>query len=118
MERVAGITSMFVDGKTTAVTGEITYNMGYPKRDAVMDSRGVVVGFSEEAVAPSASVSMINTKSLDLSEMSQKTSATLQFALANGKNLLFSDAFTTIGDGDAKAGTVKMDIGASSAKEY
>lgn len=96
--RVGGIINIKVDGNVLLAKGAFSYNIGYPKREAVVGADGVH-GFKE-----TPQPSFIEGKITDTSELNLKTqilaikNATVTLELANGKLVVLNQAYYA-GDG-------------------
>lgn len=105
--RVAGIFYFKKDGKIIAVKGSWTYNLGQPKREAVLDSTGKNQGYKEIPQVAFMEGDGINTRSLDLVALLNTTGATGTLELANGKVIVLRNAYHA---GEGNVGTEDSNV--------
>lgn len=96
--RVGGIMFLKVDGEQFQAKGSFTYNLGAPKRTAVVGV-DAVHGFSEVPQSPMISGSITDSDELNLSVLLNVRDATVTIELANGKIIALREAFYA-GEGD------------------
>jgi len=106
--RVGGIIFLKVDGELFQAKGEFTYNINPTKRTSEV-GQDVVHGFSEEPKVRFLEGTITDSNDLDLIGFQQITDATITLELANGKVIVFREAFFA-GDGDAKTGAGEIDV--------
>jgi len=88
----AGILYLQVNGKMYDAKGEFTYNLGKPKRTAILGSDGPH-GYSEEPQVSFIEGAITDSSSLSLSDLVTIKDATATLALANGKAILIPGAY-------------------------
>jgi hypothetical protein len=117
MERVGGTIFVKVDGVQLRAKGSWTYDLGAPTRKSVIGSDGVH-GYSETPKAASLEGDITDSQNIDLYAFQNITNSTVTLSLANGKTVVFPQAFYA-GDGTAQTeeGTAKMKFEAPYAKE-
>jgi hypothetical protein len=81
-----------VDGELFQAKGEFTYNLGAPKREAVV-GQDAVHGFSEVPQVPYCEGSITDNDELDLEKLVETRDATVTIELANGKIFVLREAF-------------------------
>jgi len=116
-ERVGGVVFVKVDGQQLRAKGAFTYDLGAPQRKAVVGSDGVH-GFSETPKAPYLEGEITDSGTLDMSAIHNIRNATVTLDLANGKTIVFREAFYS-GDGTVQTeeGNAKVRFDAVSAQE-
>ncbi len=119
MERVGGLIEIKLNGLLYKAKGSFTYNLGFPKREAVIgsDAEGVH-GYKEMPQAPSLEGAFTDSVDVDLKALMLAKDATLVLSLANGKVIVFRDAVYT-GDGNVttEEGEIEIMFTAKSAEE-
>lgn len=90
--RVGGIIFLKVDGELFQAKGEFTYNIGVPKREAVV-GQDAVHGFKEEPQVAMLEGSITDSDDLDLQAFVEVRDATITLELANGKIIVLREAF-------------------------
>lgn len=116
--RIGGITLCTIDGVPYRVRGNVTINLGQPKREAVVGLSGVD-GYTEKPQAPSASGELTDDRKVSIKNaILNMTSSTVTFECANGKEYFFEEAYYS-GDGniETEEGKVALEIGAMFADE-
>lgn len=97
--RVGGIIEMKANGTLLQAKGSFTYNLGAPKREAVVGS-DTVHGYKEVPQAPMIEGKITDDSQLDLKNtILNMTDATATLRLANGKVIVLKNAFFA-GDGN------------------
>ncbi|MAF25809.1 phage tail protein [bacterium] len=91
MGRIAGTTTISVDGEQLQLKGSITLAVGQNERERIMGLDGPH-GYKETKVSPFVEVTVSMTEDLDLPLLEQVEDATVQVNLANGKKAIFSKA--------------------------
>ena len=90
--RVGGIMFLKVDGELFQAKGEFTYNLGAPKRTAVV-GQDQVHGYNEVPQVPYVEGSITDNDELDLEKFVTIKDATVTIELANGKIIVLREAF-------------------------
>jgi hypothetical protein len=115
--RVGGIIQLKIGGTIYNAKGAFTYNIGAPKREAVVGS-DAVHGFKELPQAPMIEGVITDTSDLDLSTLLNFRDGTVILSLANGKSVSLNNAFYA-GDGNVttEEGEIEVSFKGTSAKE-
>lgn len=95
--RVGGILFFKLDGQLFQAKGEYTYDIGVPKREAVVGA-DAVHGFKEEPKVPFIEGAITDNDELDLQALLEFRDGTATLELANGKVIVIREAFYA-GDG-------------------
>ena len=105
-KRVGGIIEVSANGVRLDAKGNWTYNLGLPKRTAVIGSSDVP-GYMEEPQVAFIEGEITDTGSLNMRELVQITDATIVLKLANGKAVALREAwFAGEGTGNTQEGNV------------
>ena len=91
MGRVAGTTTIVVDGSQIPLKGSITCAFGENERESMMGLDGRH-GYKETKMTPFVEVTCTLTEELDVELIEKVTDATIQVAFANGKSGILSNA--------------------------
>lgn len=115
--RVGGIIFIKVDGNQYDAKGQFTYNLGVPKREAVMgqDSHHGYKELPQEAYCEGE---ITDSGTLDVKALMSITGATVTIELANGKVAMFRNAYFS-GDGNVQTeeGNISVRFTGESAME-
>lgn len=95
--RVGGIIEVKVDGNVYRAKGSWTFDLGVPQREAVVGSDRVH-GFKEEPKVAFVEGVITDGADVSLETLHQITGATVILQLANGKTIVFREAYYA-GDG-------------------
>lgn len=90
--RVGGILQFKLDGQRFQAKGEVTYNLGVPKREAIV-GQDEVHGFKEEPQVPFMELAVTDNDELDLQSLLEFRDGTATCELANGKIIVIREAF-------------------------
>ena len=90
--RVGGIIFVKVDGALLQAKGDFSYNIGEPKKEAVV-GQDAVHGFKEEPQVAMIEGSITDNQELDLQALQSTVDATVTLELANGKLIVLREAF-------------------------
>ena len=101
-QRRAGIIYFKADGVLYSAKGDFTYDIGRPKRDAIVGSDGVH-GFKETPKPAFIEGEITDSSDLDLDALVQLEGVTSQLELANGKIIVLRDSWYA-GDGTVNTG--------------
>lgn len=104
--RVGGILEVKIDGELFFAKGEFTYNLGTPKREAVVGADSVH-GFKEMPQVAYAEGAFTDTDQVDLKKLTEVRDATVTLRLANGKTIVIREAFYAA---DGNVGTEEGEI--------
>jgi len=116
--RRSGILFVKKDGALLDVKGNWTYNLGRPKRDAIVGADSVH-GYKEMPQVAYVEGTITDKSTLDLeSDILNVTNATLTLELANGKTVVFRNAwFAGEGDVTTEEAEIAVRFEAMSAEE-
>lgn len=92
-QRRAGIIQLQVDGEILDAKGNFTYNIGRPKREAIIGSDGTVHGYKEIVQVAFIEGEITDRGDLDVEAMISMTDGTVTLALANGKTVVLRSAW-------------------------
>lgn len=96
--RRAGFTNISINGTKYDVAGEVTYNLGQPKREFLVGPSGVQ-GYKELPQVPFCELDIRDSRDLTVTTILNTVDATVTLGLANDKTFLLRDAVYT-GEGD------------------
>lgn len=91
-QRRGGTISLQTNGELQDAKGSFSYNLGAPKRDAIIGSDGVH-GYTEKPQVPFIEGAVTDRGSLDLKALVTMKGATITLELANGKVVVLRDAW-------------------------
>lgn len=103
-QRRGGTLSLTVNGVRQDAKGSFSYNLGKPKREAIIGADGVH-GYKELPQAPMIEGEITDRGDLDLAAFVETTDATVTLQLANGKTVVLRNAWF------AGEGTVQTEEG-------
>lgn len=107
-ERKGGIIFVKVNGEIQDAKGNFTYNLGKPKREAIIGS-DVVHGFKETPQVAFIEGEITDRQTLDLEAMVTTEDATVTLELANGKVISLRQAwYAGEGTGNTDEGNVAV----------
>lgn len=114
---IGGTLTLKVNGEVQWATGDWEYTLGLPKRMPAMATFGLV-GFTEEPTPATLKGKIYDRSGFDLAAMHKLKDATIQVDLANGKSIVFRNAFAS-GDWNvaAKAAEITCEFTAELAEE-
>lgn len=116
-KRVGGVMFLAVDGQRWDAKGNFTYNLGRPKREAVVGSASVH-GYKEMAQTPFCEGEITDVGSIPLDQLLGVTDATVTIELANGKVFVLRDAwYAAEGTANTEEGNVEVRFEGLSADE-
>ena len=117
MPKVGGVIGFQINGEVYQAKGEFTYNLGRPKREAVIGADGVH-GHKETPQVPFIEGEITDRKDLDLNALTTLTGATATLELANGKVIALRDAYYAAeGTGHTEEGNIDIRLEGASAEE-
>ena len=90
--KVGGILFLKIDGQQFRVKGTWTYNLGEPKREAVVGADGVH-GFKEIPQVPFFEGAITDRSELNMTKLLNIVDATAILELNNGKIISYADCF-------------------------
>lgn len=97
---VGGIIRISANGERFDAKGEFTYNLGTPKREAVIGEDGVH-GYMEKPQVAFLEGAITDRGTLDYKALTNLRDATVVCELANGRAIAYRDAWFA-GEGSAK----------------
>lgn len=115
--RVGGLIQVSANGVLYDAKGNFSYNLGRPKRTAVVGSNGVH-GFTEEAQPAFIEGEITDRATLDLAALANLEDATITLTLANTKVVMLREAwFAGEGTGNSEQGNIPVRWEAPSGEE-
>lgn len=116
-QRRGGIIQVQVDGVIQDAKGNFTYNLGQPKREAIVGSDRVH-GYKEMPQVPFIEGEITDRSTLDLAALANTTNATVTLQLANGKVISLRSAwYAGDGTGNSEEGNIAVRFEGLSAQE-
>jgi hypothetical protein len=100
-QRRAGLIQVAVNGEIQDAKGNFTYNLGRPKREAIVGADRIH-GFKETPQVAFIEGAITDRATLDLNALVTTRDATVTLQLANGKRIALSNAWYA-GDGNVSA---------------
>lgn len=115
--RRSGILFVKIDGVQRDAVGDFTYNLGQPKREALIGA-DKNHGFKENPQTPFVEGEIRDASDLDLEAFLNIDDATVTLSLNNGKTIVFREAWYA-GDGDVGSdeANIQLRFEAISAEE-
>ena len=107
-QRRAGTVYFKVDGQIYDAKGTFTYNLGLPKRDAIVGA-DVIHGYMEKIKVPFIEGEITDRGNLDVATFQKLTDVTVTLELANGKTIVLRNAWYA-GDGDVKTEEANIQV--------
>lgn len=116
-QRRAGILFLKVDGAIYDAKGNFTYNLGMPKREAIVGA-DQVHGYKETVQPAFIEGELTDSSDLDLKALLELDDATATLELANGKVIVLRNAWYA-GDGNVQTeeGNIALRLEAKSGEE-
>lgn len=115
--RVGGLLSLKVNGDLYFAKGNFTYNLGIPKKEAVVGADRVH-GYKETPQVPYIEGEISDRQELSLEALQKTTDATVTLELANGKVIVLRQAwYASEGVGNTEEGNVECRFEGMSAEE-
>ncbi len=106
--RVGGIITFNINGTAFLAKGSFTYNIGVPKKEAVIGADGIH-GFKEMPIVPFIEGQITDTDELDLQALRETRDATCTLQLANGKVIVVEECHeASDGDGTSEEGELQI----------
>jgi hypothetical protein len=116
-QRRGGIIQLQVNGEIQDAKGNYTYNLGRPKREAIVGS-DTTHGYKETPQVAFIEGEVTDRGSLDLDKLVTMTDATVTLELANGKVVVLRDAwYAGEGTGNTEEGNIAVRFEGKSAEE-
>ena len=116
-KKIAGTCYLKVDGRNYTLAGKMNVSPSVVEREGKVGLSGVA-GFKEMPRIPFVDCDLHTTADLSIAELDAITSATVKVELANGKNYVFTEAWTTAAhEVDGAEGTVSVRFESMDAQE-
>lgn len=116
-QRVAGLIQVQVDGEIYDAKGSWSYNLGRPKREAIIGSDGVH-GFKETPQVAFIEGAITDRGTLDLDALATGRDLTVSLTLGNGKMIVLTGAwFAGEGTGTSEESEVAVRWEGANAEE-
>lgn len=116
-QRKGGIIFVKVDGAQMDAKGNFSYNLGKPKREAIIGA-DQVHGYKETPQAAFIEGEITDSSTLDLAALVQMENATVTLQLANGKVIALRDGwYAGDGTGNTEEGNIQVRFEGLSADE-
>ena len=103
-----GITVISLDGSVLEAKGDWTYNLGKPKRDAIVGTNKVT-GYKTTVQVPYIEGAITDSKDFDHGAFLEVTGATITLQLASGKIVTGNDMWYA-GEGSATTGEGEISV--------
>lgn len=113
--RRAGRIFIKVDGAMQDAKGSFSYNLGHPKREAIIGADRVH-GYKETVQTAYIEGAITDRKDLDLEALAKQDGVTVTLELNNGKTIVLSDAWYA-GEGTATTEEAEIAVRWESARE-
>ncbi len=115
--RRAGLLYVRIDGTQYDARGNWTYNVGAPKREAIVGADGVH-GYREMPQTPYIEGEVTDSRTLDLDALVRLEDVTVTLELANGKTVVLRNAwYAADGTVGTEQGNVQIRFEGLSAEE-
>lgn len=105
-QRRAGLIQLQVNGEIQDAKGAFTYNLGRPKREAIVGADGIH-GFKETPQVSMIEGAITDKGTLDLAALTSGRDLTLTLSLSNGKVIVLRDGWFA---GDGTVSTEESEI--------
>lgn len=116
-QRRGGLIQVQVNGELYDAKGNFTFNLGRPKREAVIGSDGVH-GYKETAQVPFIEGEFTDRGTMDIAVLVTMKDATVTLQLANGKVIVLRDAwYAAEGTGNTDEGNIGVRFEGKSGEE-
>lgn len=116
-QRRGGIIFLKINGEIYNAKGNFTYNIGKPKRDAIVGS-DQVHGFKETPQTPFIEGEITDAPTMDLEALVTVENATVTLELANGKVISLREAwYASEGTGNTDEGNIGVRFEGISGEE-
>lgn len=115
--RIGGTISLKINGDMYFAKGNFTYNLGKPKKEAVIGSDRVH-GYKEVPQVPFIEGEITDRNELNLEDLITLDDATVTLELANGKVIMLREGwYAGEGTGNTEEGNIALRIEGISAEE-
>lgn len=107
-QRRAGLISVKADGVVQDAKGNFSYNLGYPKREAIPGADGVH-GYKETPQVAFIEGAITDRGDLDLAALVKATNVTVTLRLGNDKTIVLNGAWFA-GDGTGSSEEAEIPV--------
>ena len=115
--RRAGIIYLRADGVSYSAVGNFSYNIGAPKREAIVGSDSVH-GFMEKPQVPYIEGEITDSRELDLETLLAIEEATVTLELGSTKTIVLREAwYAADGAGNTESGNIQFRMEGMSGEE-
>ena len=114
-QRIAGLIQIQVNGEIFDAKGDFTYNLGFPKRTGIQGADGTH-GYKEELQQAYIEGKITDRQTLDVSALVSMTDVTVTLTLANGKTVVFHNAWYAA-EGNVNTAEAEIDLRFESRKQ-
>lgn len=116
-QRKGGLISLKVNGELHFAKGNFTYNLGLPRKEAIVGADRVH-GYKETPQIPFIEGEITDRQELSLEALQATTDATVTLELANGKVIVLRQAwYASEGTGNTEEGNIECRFEGMSAEE-
>lgn len=116
-QRRAGLIQLKVDGEIQDAKGSFTYNLGRPKREAIVGA-DAIHGFKEMPQVAFIEGAITDRGTLDVAALASGRDLTITLELGNGKLVVLRDAwFAGEGTGSSEEGEIAVRWEGANAEE-
>jgi hypothetical protein len=91
--RRSGIVFVKKSGRLIEAKGNWTYNLGQPKREAIVGANGETIGYKETGQVPYIEGEIVDNRDLDVVALLNTKGDTVTLELANGKVISLYEAW-------------------------
>lgn len=117
--RRSGIIHLKINGTLySAKGGSFKYSLGIPKKEALLDASGGVIGYKATAQVPFIDGEIYDDRNLDLKQLQELDDGTATLELANGKTIILRNCwFAGTGETQTEEATIAFRLEGKSAEE-
>lgn len=116
-ERRAGYTTLSINGESYDIVGDVTYNLGKPKREKLVGANGTQ-GYKEMPQVAFFECQVRTSSSFSRSDFADIVDATALLKHADGTSLMYQGSdYCAEGDGSTEEGTFQCRFEADAAEE-
>jgi hypothetical protein len=117
MARRAGYTTLSVNGESYDIVGDVTYNLGKPKREKLVGPNGTQ-GYKELPQVPFIDGMVRTSSDFSRSDFADIVDATVLLKHADGTSIMVQGAdYCAEGDGSTEEGTMQFRFEGDAAEE-
>ncbi len=107
-QRIAGMLEFNIEGVPYDASGNFSYGLGVPKKEAVM-SNGKVIGYKETPTVPFIEGEVIDRANLDVKALFSIKDKSIYLKLGNGKLISLREAWYA-GEGTGQTDEAKLQV--------